>query len=446
MPGELLTNLKTLYENETITSSADMVYGMDNTVTLWVNDGGDGKIDSASGDHVYAYASMRRGGRSLYALDITHPKQPRLLWNISGGKTPGFDKLGQTWSQPVKSRIMHNGQDRDVLIFAGGYHPDEDIPVNYRKSVAYGNDVYIVDAKTGQLIWSASQMNLPDMKYSIPGKVRVTHSGPLTVKTGKPYANQLVFADTGGQIWRLMLNNGETGTPFNVTVDGVDGVIARTAGAGTVNQRRFYHTPDVVLHAREKQLIVNIGSGYHARPLTKDVQDRFYSIRVPLSGTGQSISLDDGVTLVDVTNRLKLGDGDTISEIKTGKKGWYFNMDASGEKTISNATTARKIVFFNTFVPGIQTKPCDAVAGQSYTYAVNLLDGLPAVKELSGVSAADTARKMLNNALFPAGATNTMHFGDGEETLGPGGPGDRPKRLPKRKDKAQKTYWMDMQD
>jgi len=69
MPSELLGNIKTLRDNGTITSSDGHLYGMDNTVTVWANDkDGNGNIEKSKGEHVYAYATMRRGGRGLYDL------------------------------------------------------------------------------------------------------------------------------------------------------------------------------------------------------------------------------------------------------------------------------------------------------------------------------------------------------------------------------------------
>ncbi|MDL2425389.1 hypothetical protein M2C68_22870, partial [Pseudomonas sp. BAgro211] len=61
-----------------------------------------------------------------YALDLTDRSNPKLLWLIKGGTTTGFEQLGQTWSPPVKTRIDIGGTVTDVLIFAGGYDPNQD--------------------------------------------------------------------------------------------------------------------------------------------------------------------------------------------------------------------------------------------------------------------------------------------------------------------------------
>jgi len=447
MPGELLGNIKTLKDNATIVQSNEHPYGMDNTVTVWVNDiDGNGNIEPTQGEHVYAYATMRRGGRGLYALDISYAKQPKLLWKIIGGETPGFDRLGYTWSQPQKSKIVDKGQVIDVLIFAGGYHPDSDTPANYTKTVPYGNDIYIINAKTGALIWSASlNLSLTRMNYSIPGKVYVVYRKEANADK-KEYAQALIFADTAGQLWRLVLNNGEVGKAgidFSVSADdgdaGKKGVLAYT-GAG----RRFYHTPSVVPIPQENQWAISIGSGYHARPLNVDVNDRFYSIRVPSSPASRTIDLDDNSIMEDVTYKVSKDEGKaTAALIKNGNKdGWYFQLSDSGEKVMSSATTQLGLVFFNTYVPGVKTDPCQPAAGTNYLYVAGLLNGRPAVEELSLTERrmplsnfiglpGDPYLVVLNGKLFAKVAPGS----DGFIALPPN-PSD---------EVGQKTYWIDLE-
>jgi len=445
MPGELLKNVKTLKDNGTITESGGHLYGMDNSVTVWVNDkDGDGNIEASKGEHVYAYATMRRGGRGLYALDITHPKQPKLLWKILGGQTTGFGRLGYTWSQPQKSKIIDKGQEKDVLIFAGGYHPNADIPANYGNTVHYGNDIYIIDAKTGALIWSAlDKLPLTKMTHSIPGKVYVLHTETVTFEK-KEYAQALIFADTGGQLWRLRLNNGELGDTsmeFSVSADdgeaGKKGVIAYTAAG-----RRFYHTPSVVVLPKERELAISIGSGYHARPLNVNVDDRFYSIRVSTLPVPKAMDLDNNNILIDVTNKLTKSEGeDTISLIQGGKGGWYVRLTDKGEKVMSSATTQLGSVFFNTYVPGVKTDPCQPATGANYLYVVNLLNGRPA-EELGF-----TERKIAMSGLMglPGDPYLVVLGGKLYVKVRPG-----PDGLIEIKNSfdegGKKTYWIDLQD
>jgi len=157
MPGELLKNIKPLKNNAASTRdmsfpyrSYSHPYGVDNTVTLWLKENKDKKLEQ-----VYAYITLRRGGESIYALNITDRTAPKLMWKKSKGDS-GFERLGQTWSQPVKSKIKVAHDIKEVLIFGGGYDVSEDdfnqASSTYRKDTAQGNAIYIVDALNGDLI------------------------------------------------------------------------------------------------------------------------------------------------------------------------------------------------------------------------------------------------------------------------------------------------------
>src|SRR5690606_7731210 len=134
-----------------------------------------------------------------------------------------------TWSVPVKTKIKIGSTPTDVLIFAGGYDETQDNPntVSTRKTDNMGNAIYIVNATTGALIWSASNTTghtrvLSNMQYSMPGTPRVVDlqtspSGALGADQEK-LADQIFIGDMGGQIWRFFINNGNSGA--NLVIPG----------------------------------------------------------------------------------------------------------------------------------------------------------------------------------------------------------------------------------
>ncbi|MDX1515051.1 MAG: PilC/PilY family type IV pilus protein, partial [Gammaproteobacteria bacterium] len=84
----------------------------------------DGTIKVADGDQVLVFFGMRRGGRNIYALDITDPDNPVFKWRILGG-SGDFTALSQTWSTPQVGRVKVSGVTKDVLVFGGGYNGDD---------------------------------------------------------------------------------------------------------------------------------------------------------------------------------------------------------------------------------------------------------------------------------------------------------------------------------
>jgi len=440
MPQALLKNIKTLKADENLIPSVGRPYGMDNTVTLWVDDKGD-KVN-----HVYAYASMRRGGRGVYALDISNKNSPKLLWQIIGGSTPGFERLGQTWSQPVKAKIKISGIARDVLIFGGGYDNGQDEPGKYQENNQKGNAIYIVDAITGSKLWEVSSglnvnLSLSAMKYSIPGKVRVVDLD------NDGLADQLFFADTGGQVWRLFINNADASNLITAKDGGVNkkGVLAQLGSQSADSEkRRFYHEPGVAfVRGGTSQLYVNIGSGYRAHPLDTGVQDKFYSIQVPRLSSLDSTLTD--ASFLDVSARFD--SKKIVADIKKNPDtyGWKITFSRKGEKVLSTPGTRNGQLFFNTYVPGVSSNPCYPAIGNNYTYAVDLENGAP----LFG-----TEREQLSNVMGIAGDPVAVKLSDklymqvdsgSDNDDAPGGDPGCSYCGVGTNGAGKKTYWMDVE-
>lgn len=418
MPEALLKNIGPLYDNAKSTDKPGRKYGMDSTVTLWVNDlNGNGVIygDPSlstptttglnTGEGVYAYASMGRGGRNIYALDITDKSSPKLMWDIIGGTTPGFEQLGQTWSAPIKTKIDVGGSITDVLIFAGGYDPAQD-DLNQADSVrttdTQGNALYIVNASTGALIWSASSaaghsVQLAKMKYSIPSTVRVIdiqQQNGVLASDPKQLADQIFFGDMGGQVWRFFINNGESGAAL-VSPGGSsgDGVFASLGGSDVASARRFYHEPDVALVLKKgvRNLAVSIGSGYRGHPLNKFISDRFYSLRTTLLTRPGGVGAVNEGTLLEgdlydaSSNLVQSSTSATRTAAETAlaaARGWYITLNGSGEKVLSRALTVGGEIFVNTYEPSMIAGQCKASAGVNRSYAMRLEDASPITTEV----------------------------------------------------------------
>lgn len=404
MPRDLLGNIKRLAANAN-TGDLSHVYGMDNTVTVWAEDTDkNGAINGS--EFVYAYASMGRGGRGLYALDITTRTAPKLKWVIQGG-SGSFAKLGQTWSAPIKTKIKIGSTITDVLIFGGGYDPNQDPQPNQsnvRRTDTQGNDLFIVNAKTGALIWSASSAGI-SMKYSVPSRVSVigleTNAANQPVINAEGLATQIFVGDMGGQVWRFLINNGTSGPGL---VSG--NVFASIAGADEVNTRRFYNEPAIALLSANNKinLTVSLGSGYRGHPLDKVVQDRFYSFRTEdLNKLGTTLTEND---LYNATNLLKVETSAEQAQQKAllDKSGWYINLGGSGEKVLSNTLAVGGDLYFNTYQPVPAQSACKATAGISRGYRVNLLDGT-AVSETTRYTVLQGATLPSNPQIFCKGDT-----------------------------------------
>ncbi|MEH6824771.1 MAG: PilC/PilY family type IV pilus protein [Motiliproteus sp.] len=445
IPEELLGNLDTYFVNA---STAARPYGLDGGITLWTKDANkDGDLKD-TGDFAYLYIGMRRGGRNYYALDVTDINNPRLMWQINGGST-GYEALGQTWSRPVKSKVVLNNVQYDVLIFGGGYDSNQDA-ATVRTADSMGNAVYIVDALTGAKIWSAGNDNTfneshADMNYGIPSEIQVIDMNQDGI------ADQLYFGDMGGQIWRFDIYNTDNDSMLNQSVDITK--IADLGGSDAASNRRFYYPPDLALAVDDKKryLSLAIGSGFRAHPLNTAIEDRFYMIK--LFDTHAKPSSWITLTEADLYDATENNIGGSDASLKTAaqvalsntdvnrKQGWYLRMTHSGEKVLSGSTTIQNQIVFTSYQP--KTAPagsCNPIQGTSRAYLASLFDATP-IKDIDedGSITADDRVIQLQIGSIPATPTviDTM---DSKPTVWVG-----PERLDQVDTDVEstRTYWIE---
>ncbi|MGX1202529.1 pilus assembly protein [Marinobacter sp. MBR-105] len=396
MPEEMLNKQKALMENKETESGR--IYGMDGSVVSWVKNPSGG-IKAADGDHVYLYTGMRRGGRSYYALDATDRNAPKALWKINGG-SGDFSELGQTWSTPVKTKLNIGGTETDVLFFAGGYDEDQDDVATITED-DMGRALYVVDAKTGSRLWwagpkgSGANLELSQMKYSMPASPKV-----LDID-GDGLADQAYIGDMGGQIWRFDFNNGNSAGTL-----GFGGRIANLSGGDHASARRFYHTPDLSVSTfwGKRYLNLVIGSGFHAHPLNKVIEDRAYMIRIPELFSAPVDASTGYVTyttltesdLLDITDN-KIGEGTDSEKLAAEKalqsaNGWMLKLENKGEKVLSQSLVVDGVVTFTTYQPAPALSACAPSTGRSRLYSIALRDGQP-VRNYDGIGDPDELTK-----------------------------------------------------
>ena len=463
LPVDLLGIQKLLAVNAAVSLRS---YGVDGAPAALIKDlDGDGTIESADGDAVYLYFGLRRGGRSYYALDVTNPTAPRFLWRITpAGRTwgtaaqsPGgtqlnthFAELGYTFSQPKMARIKV-GVDaagvpvvKDAVVFAGGYDSLNDyLPATKTAYSAggastgtvntddvMGNAIFVVDAKTGELIWkatgpvggvlgaaSSSIFRHAQMKDSIPSTVTVVDVN------GDTYTDRIVVGDTGGNIWRADLGDNTDGgslpiaqtaitDDWEVTLLAKLGRHAPTSGCSVPvdvaacrrNDRRFFHEPDYVLSMDEDGPFdaIILGSGDREDPLDYGrhrsatlvetfTENGVFMLKDRIIGTYQrndtvgdadytppltQAAASNHLALADATNNctqdLSMSRADCVLDFDNG---WFIRLlEGKGEKLLAGALTAANRVYFSTYLPprSNEATTCGPTEGTGLFYAVGL--------------------------------------------------------------------------
>lgn len=396
IPKELLPNQKLLRANN---RAGRHIYGIDGSIAVWSKDAGNNGITANGDDFVRLYVGQRRGGSNYYALDATDRSSPELMWQISGGSTAGFEEMGQSWARPIPGRVKIAGDadPRDVLFIAGGYDEDKD-GANLKAADDRGRAIYIVDAITGDLVWSGGPgvggftKNFPEMLYSIP-------SGLTVADVDSDGFDDVIFVgDMGGQVWRFDIAKNVAVTDL---VSG--GVIAKLGVGGDLlasENRSFYHSPDVALveNNGKRELAVTIGSGKRPSPLSTAQDDRFYMLRqgAVFGPPAPYIALTHADLYDATANLVQSGTDEEKAAAKlslTGTKGWYIDLTRSGEKVLSTPLSFRNTVTFTTYEPSNDISSCVPKAGTSRVYQLSLADA-SAVQEwdqIDGLQVTDRA-------------------------------------------------------
>jgi type IV pilus assembly protein PilY1 len=405
MPKEFIENINPLRQN--LDSSAK-IYGIDGLITSHITDNnGDGEVNE--NDKVWLFFGYRRGGNSYYAMDITDPSNPEVMWTIEGG-SGNFTELGQTWSQPkvIFSQLNVSGSTaKPTLIFGGGYDIAKDSPDIGGQAGAdsKGKAIFMVDAETGALIWSLS----PSGDTNFSGNDSIPSSIASLDSDGDGYTDRLYAGDTGGNLWRVDMP-GSDKSKFSVFKLASLGNASETSATHN-NDRRFFSEPDIVrayitetidtgmVDDGGKAIIVQqdipydailIGSGDKTNPLNSNNDDAFFmikdiNIRSRQFTSSTVPSIPDPIKINDLADYTDNPFGDVLTTQEREalslqvslKSGWFIDLNLSGEKSTASSITINNQVYFTTYTPPSEVGGiCEVINGQGWLYTVDLALGI----------------------------------------------------------------------
>lgn len=389
--------------------------------------------------YVRAYGGLRMGGEGMYGLDLTDKNNPKMLFRIDSATT-GFDRMGQIWSKPTKAKIA-TGIDsttkkvnayKDVLVFGGGYdtcYEDENYQVGTTTSTlsnqksqacnrttaaeSLGNAVYMVDAKTGALIWSATKA-----ANTVSGATNTTVStlnnsivGGITVldRNNDGYMDQLYFADMGGQVFRADFTNAGFIKPVSSGTAAPETAFSNTrvvrllqpafSGADIKYNHRFYERPAVSFYRGDSSFnnsrlfaMVNVISGDRSSPLSKlrasdAYADRLYGI------------MDTDVTLAD--SILYASDFTTRKEsTATGAPKVQKVVDLTANTTAASDLLALPTVTTDYTLATKQAAITSVKAKRGWYYPLTRFDGFNQVKYTKGVGKSEVIDSFLYTTVY----------------------------------------------
>ncbi|MCH7371458.1 PilC/PilY family type IV pilus protein [Aeromonas sp. MR16] len=403
IPYEFLANQEALRANA---ESAEHVYGVDSSPVALIKDANrNGILKASESDFVWVFTGLRSGGKAYYAFDISSPNTPTLKWRLNS-QTTGFSELGLTWSVPEIAFVP--GVTDPVLIFTGGYDPNKNA-LGLGANDSMGRGIYIVNAATGALLFSATpaatsstNLQVTGMVDSMPGSVATLDSD------GDDKTDRIYVGDTGGNIWRMDL-------PSATKSDWKVFKFASLGSDATQAEDRRFFTQPIVVRTINKQVTatvvggnttysyqdrpfdaVLIGSGDRNRPSSEStVHNGYFMLRdydvMPRTSTSPARSAIQISELYDVTNDPLAAQTTSAAILATkagitSAKGWVNWLNEEGEKSLGAGVVLQGKLYFTSFLPQVQSfQQCtiqsigaarqymvDMHYGSSFRYVVDL--------------------------------------------------------------------------
>ena len=295
--------------------------------------GGSGSAFSSPGWRTVLVSGMREGGRGYFALDVTDPDDPKVLWEYTDGN------MGYTWSVPAIGRVKLGTSERWVAIVGGGWTNPND-PANND----VGNRLYMIDIETGDLLRDGSQTS----EWQIGSS---TNRVPSAIKAvdmnGDGYIDRVYFGDTSGVMWKMDLTSSRIRdwVPCKLFDPQAPNWNSETLDRPVITPRPIFYEPAVVKGDSGNYLVL-FGTGDEIRPTTTTTYDYFYEVEdksVAPSGSPPSCA---------------------------GQINWAVRLP-QGEKVLSRPSVYNRIVYFTTYSPSGQ---CGA--GTGYLWGLTTSRGL----------------------------------------------------------------------
>ena len=285
-------------------------------------------LSSGINSKIYIYVAMRRGGRLLYALDVTDPINPKFLWKKTQTDIP---VLGQTWSEPKVAKIR--GNSNPVIIMGAGYDATAEDAAT-PGSTTMGNKVLIMDAFDGRILKTFAT------DRSVPSDVTLVDTD------SDGYVDRVYAVDVGGNIYRIDL---EKTADSNTTSALVDWSIYKLASVSDGRNRKFFYPPDIVITPNFTAVLV--GSGDREKPLVTSSSDAFFTIYDARIGKGAPSATFSPITWAN------LG---TVGSSEDQAAGCKIPMSINGEKIVNAPTSIAGITYFSTNQPMVSSTSCAA--------------------------------------------------------------------------------------
>ncbi len=335
---------------------------------------------------------LGKGGRSIYAIDITDPATMtseaavagKVLWEFTDAD------LGYTYGEPAIVKTRKHGW---VVIFGSGH--------NNADGKGY---FFIVNARTGALL-----KKIGTGAGSAADPAGMAHVQAFLLDRTDGTADTVYAGDLHGNLWRLDVTDNGGAYPAPTK-------IAQLTDAADV-RLPVTSRPLIVVHPGTNRRYVTVGTGrlLHTSDSGNTQAQRFFAI---IDGTGAKFNqtAPTGFTfpitpakLRQLTNAQLIATTSPVVLDLAIEIGWFVDLGAAaggaGWRVVSDSTAFNGIVAFAAMVPSSDSA-CEP-SGTSRVYAIDLGGGVSRLIDVpSNIPIA-------YNDTLPGVITDLGFFGDG---------------------------------
>ncbi|MDD0844520.1 pilus assembly protein [Pseudomonas sp. Gutcm_11s] len=361
--------------------------------------------------------TLRAGGKSLFALDITDPNNIKLLWEFD---STNDSDLGYTFAQPEVTRL-HSGQW--AVLMGNGYNSTNDKAA-----------MLIIDLKTGSLLKKLTIPDIVENGVTLPNGLSSVRGAD---NNGDGLVDYAYAGDLQGNMWRFDLVPTTTATltgdpfarstftttltDFKIGYGGNPIFTARDSQTGVGKRQAITIQPSLVRHPLVRGYLVLFGTGKYIESSDANVDTSramtIYGVwdrntKRQATSTSTARATDRSKTqsqsfTAQVDNALIGEDGQTdINDIRLLSQntikwqkdydaanpsspandsnndasvnlwGWSLNLSVnnllSGEMIINNMSASGQTLFFSSLTPN--QDPC-AAGADTWLYAIDAYTG-----------------------------------------------------------------------
>ncbi len=278
---------------------------------------------------------LNGGGRGYYAMDITTPSAPSLLWEFTTTQGQGTTKDDDVGYSYGPAQITRKADGTWVVLVTSGYN-------NVSPGTTGLGYLYVLNASTGAIISKIATSAGTATTPSGLAKIAVWNDEPAGNQAGYVYGGDLL-----GNVWRFDINSTNTASIGTGSVMKFAELHSNTAGT---QAQPIMTTPVLGKIAGKRVVFINTGKYLETGDLTTTQVQSQYAIK---DDDATSALINPRTTLV----RQTITAGPTTRTISRNSvnfytnRGWYFDFPDTGERANVDAQLVLGTLLIPSIVP-----------------------------------------------------------------------------------------------